>query len=99
MSMAIVMEHIWRYLKSKLIRHWETGCETKVTIFWGYFCPLDSRSKHQTNDSTMSESKMLNVPSRVVFVKEPPEDLSTEEMERKFSKFRGFVALRRVLTI
>jgi hypothetical protein len=43
----------------------------------------------------MSEPKMLNVPSRVVFVKEPPEDLSTEEMERKFSKFRGFIALRR----
>ncbi len=97
MSMAIVMEHIWRYLKSNTSLG--DGCETKVTIFWGYFCPLDSRSKHQTNDSTMSESKMLNVPSRVVFVKEPPEDLSTEEMERKFSKFRGFVALRRVLTI
>jgi len=47
----------------------------------------------------MSEPKILNVPSRVVFVKEPPEDLPTEEMERSFSKFRGFVTLRRVLIL
>lgn len=73
----------------------------KVRSWWAFLSPLLIRSKHvkQRNDSTMSESKMLNVPSRVVFVKEPPEDLATEEMERRFSKFRGFIALRRVLTL